>query len=93
MATPLTTGPVTTGEANAPPPSSPAPSPMATFLDANDCASRYQVSPAHWRRLVDAGRAPQPVRLGRLVRWAVRTLDEWEAIGCPTVRNVRGGGR
>ena len=85
---------VTTGEANAPPPSLPAPpQPAAKFLDANDCASRDPVAPAPWRRLVDAGRAPQPVRLGRLVRWAIRTLDEWEATGCPSVRIVRGGRR
>lgn len=62
------------------------------YLDADSCASRYGFSPAHWRRLVDAGRAPQPVRLGRLVRWAVRTLDRWEADGCPTCRPVRAGG-
>lgn len=59
------------------------------YLDAEKCASRYGVSPSHWRRLVDAGKAPQPRRFGRLVRWAEADLGEWDASGNPPVRAVR----
>lgn len=62
------------------------------YLDARGCGSRYAVSSRHWLRLVDAGRARQPARFGRLVRWHVPTLEAWEAAGCPTVRHVAAKG-
>jgi predicted DNA-binding transcriptional regulator AlpA len=76
---------------NSSPASGAAKSP-ARYLDADACASRYHVSLAHWRRLVDAGRAPLPVRLGRLVRWSVESLERWESEGCPAVYAAKGGG-
>ncbi len=65
----------------------------AQFLDADGCASRYGFSPEHWRRLVDAGKAPQPTRFGRLVRWSISNLNDWDAAGCPPIRVVKGGRR
>ena len=59
------------------------------YLDADGCAARYAFSPAHWRRQVDAGRAPQPIRLGRLVRWSIAALEKWEAAGCPSCRTAK----
>ena len=55
----------------------------AKYLDAEGCAARYGFSSRHWLRLVDGGKAPRPVRFGRLVRWSVDSLDQWEADGCP----------
>jgi predicted DNA-binding transcriptional regulator AlpA len=72
---------------------SPPECPPVKFLDADACGARYQFSTAHWRRLVDAGRAPQPVRLGRLVRWSIADLEAWERDGCPSLRSAKGGGR
>ncbi|MEQ8847415.1 hypothetical protein [Botrimarina sp.] len=63
----------------------------AKFLDANGCATRYLCSTAHWRRQVDAGKAPAPRRFGRLVRWLESELDEWDAAGNPPVRSTKGG--
>lgn len=63
------------------------------YYDAPRCADRYGFSVRHWMRLVDAGRAPQPVRFGRLTRWSVVTLTQWEADGCPSCRRQRGTGR
>ena len=60
------------------------------YLDAKGCGARYDCSCRHWYRLVDSGRAPQPTRFGRLVRWAVADLEKWEAEGCPPIRSVRG---
>jgi len=57
----------------------PADASAKRFLDAKGCGSRYGFSWRHWLRLVDAGRAPQPVRFGRLVRWPLASLEEWEA--------------
>lgn len=59
---------------------------MATHVDADACASRLGISKRHWLRMVDAGKAPQPVRLGRLVRWSLSSLAEWEEGGCKPLR-------
>jgi len=53
------------------------------YLDADQCAARYGFSSRHWQRLVDLGKAPQPTRFGRLVRWPIPKLEEWELSGCP----------
>lgn len=63
------------------------------FLDADSCAARYGFSPMHWRRLVDAGKAPSPRRFGRLVRWAETDLDQWDADGNLPIRRVKGGAK
>ncbi len=65
-----------------------AAAPVTKFVDARACGSRYGVSWRHWLRLVDSGRAPQPVRFGRLVRWPLAALDTWEAAGCPSCRRA-----
>lgn len=66
----------------------------AKYLNAEDCGRRYQVSKRTWLRLVDAGKAPSPVRLNRLVRWPISELESWEATGCKPVRYVgKGVGR
>lgn len=61
------------------------------YLDAPQCGERFGFSARHWVRLVDSGRAPRAVRFGRLCRWSIRTLEEWETAGCP--RCVRGAVR
>ena len=63
------------------------------FTDAAGCAERFGgISKRHWIRLVDSGRAPQPTRFGRLVRWSLDSLLEWERGGCKPVRTVKKGG-
>jgi excisionase family DNA binding protein len=37
-------------------------------------------------RLVDAGKMPPPIRLGRLLRWQCATIDEWISAGCQLCR-------
>jgi len=72
---------------------SPPDAAQAKFLDTGGCSDRYYFSEEHWRRLVDSGKAPQPTRFGRLVRWSIQSLDEWDAAGCPPIRTVKGGRR
>ena len=64
-------------------------SPYAKFFDVDQCATRYGFSVEHWRRLVDAGKAPQPRRFGRLVRWATADLDSWDADGNQPLGSVK----
>lgn len=61
------------------------------YLDSKACSLRYAVSQATWRRLVDCGKAPPPRRFGRLIRWPVKDLDEWDAAGNSPVRQLKGG--
>jgi predicted DNA-binding transcriptional regulator AlpA len=57
------------------------------FADVLDCSTR------HVRRLVDAGKAPQPVRLGGCVRWPLTVVEAWIADGCPNCRKRPGVAR
>ena len=56
------------------------------YLDADGCVKRYGFSRRHWARLVDSGRAIQPTRFGRLCRFKISALEEWEAGGCKPIR-------
>lgn len=70
------------------PPSPPAPA--AIMLSGRTIAGMLDISYRHWLRLVDAGKAPAPVRLGAVVRWNRDVITRWIADGCPRVRK---GGR
>lgn len=67
------------------------PESRAVAIDADACASRYGISKRHWLRLVDRGAAVAPLRLGRLTRWPISSLEAWEANGCRPVRHVGRG--
>jgi predicted DNA-binding transcriptional regulator AlpA len=65
-----------------------------SLIDTAESARLSGCSVRHWRRLVAAGRAPQPVRLGGLVRWRRTELLAWIADGCPAPgRQERGEAR
>ena len=64
------------------------PKSRAVAIDADACASRYGISKRHWLRLVDRGAAVAPIRLGRLVRWSISSLESWERDGCRPLRQV-----
>lgn len=53
------------------------------LIDADAAAALLSVSPAHVRRLSDAGQVPGHVRFGRCRRWVKAVLLEWIAEGCP----------
>jgi predicted DNA-binding transcriptional regulator AlpA len=46
-------------------------------LRAPEAAGYVGVSPATWRRLVAAGKAPKPVQIGRIPIWLRDTIDSW----------------
>jgi excisionase family DNA binding protein len=64
--------------------------PSAALLDVEDFAALLGVSTRHLRRLVDAGKAPQPVRLGGCVRWPRAAVEAWIAAACPNCRKRPG---
>lgn len=50
------------------------------FLTIGQCAARYHISVRHFRQLVDLGEMPKPFKLGRLIRWSVKTLEQFEDV-------------
>lgn len=69
------------------------PPPLGPLIDVNSVAFLLACSTKHVRRMADAGRCPAPIRLGGLVRWHRKTVEDWIAAGCPPVRTARMGGR
>lgn len=61
------------------------------LLDVRAVAALCGCSPRHIYRLTDRGKMPAPIRLGGLVRWSRRVIENWIAEGCPASRPVRGG--
>jgi len=61
------------------------PTAAPSVVDIKSASNKLGVSCRSWRRLVDAGLAPQPVRLGRRVLWRVDELDAWLEAGCPSM--------
>jgi excisionase family DNA binding protein len=62
----------------------------ALLLDAGTVARLLSVSRATVWRMRDAGKLPQPVRLGGAVRWRRADIDAWVRAGCPSRGPVRG---
>jgi excisionase family DNA binding protein len=60
--------------------------PAAALLSIREVAALLNCSARHLYRLVDSGRAPGPLRLGALVRWPRKVIDDWIGSGCPPVR-------
>jgi hypothetical protein len=60
------------------------------LVSINQLSSVGLGSTRHIRRLVDAGKMPAPVRLGKLLRWRMKTGDpttgvrDWVDAGCPS---------
>ncbi len=48
-------------------------------------AAELRISPRQIHRLKDAGHMPQPIRIGRVLRWRAADIDAWVADGCPRV--------
>lgn len=49
----------------------------------SDLARHLGISVRHLEKLVQHGIVPQPVRLGRCIRFVRAGIDEWLADGCP----------
>ncbi len=55
------------------------------LIGAEELAGLLQISTRSLWRLLSAGKVPQPVRLGRSVRWRLGEVEKWIERGCPTV--------
>ena len=65
--------------------------PPSQLVDVKGVASLLRCAPRTVYRLSDAGKMPQPLRLGSLVRWRLTgpgSIQEWLDAGCPAVRKA-----
>ena len=54
------------------------------LVDAVGAAALLSISVAHFRRLAREGRiGPEPVRLGKCIRWSRAELARWADADCP----------
>jgi excisionase family DNA binding protein len=53
------------------------------LMSAAQLASRLNMSIRTIWRFHSAGKLPDPIRLGRLVRWRRAEIERWVAAGCP----------
>jgi excisionase family DNA binding protein len=56
------------------------------LLSVREVAERLGCSPRHVYRLSDGGLMPRPLKLGALVRWSRKSIEQWIASGCPSCR-------
>ena len=53
------------------------------MLTPDDVARLLGCSKRTVRRMVAKGQVPEPVRIGRLIRWPREVIAKWIAGGCP----------
>jgi excisionase family DNA binding protein len=63
---------------------------QAALMTVGEVAELLRVSTRMIYRLKDAGRMPQPLKLGGSVRWRRAELMAWIAEGCPVWRHTAG---
>lgn len=89
----MPTGPLASTLAPGPPaavssPPAPAGAPPL-LLDARAAAALLGIGRSTWLRLVSAGKAPVPLKLGACVRWPRPALEAWIARACPPRETLR----
>lgn len=56
---------------------------VESLMTVDTLAKRLAFSRSTLYRLLDAGKVPQPLRIGRSLRWDGRVIEDWLASGCP----------
>jgi predicted DNA-binding transcriptional regulator AlpA len=62
----------------------------AELLDIRTVADMVGASTRHIDRLSKARKMPRPFKLGALVRWSRREIEQWIATGCPAFTTKKG---
>ena len=52
-------------------------------VTSKKAAEMFRISHRHWLDLVKERKAPQPIHVGRCVRWRVADLNTWVDARCP----------
>lgn len=61
------------------------------LVDVNAAARLCSLSRSAFYNLVNSGRAPRPIKLGRSARWRRQELLDWIVSGCPDIRQGKKG--
>ena len=61
----------------------PAAAPLPLLVDVREACRLLNIGRSLFFALKSAGRLPDPVHLGRAVRWGREELRAWVAAGCP----------
>ena len=65
------------------------PEDQGLLIDSRQAANLLKVSERTLWKMHHTGEMPQPIRLGRAVRWSLDALRKWIDAGCPaSVRNA-----
>lgn len=59
------------------------PDDQGLLIDSRQAAKLLNVSPRTLWRMQNDGEMPQPIRIGRAVRWSLKALKKWVDAGCP----------
>lgn len=59
------------------------------MIDVGQVAELLNCSNKHVYRLVDLGRMPRPMKLGRLNRWRHDEIEAWIKAGCPKMVRIK----
>ena len=59
------------------------------LLTAKEVAKLLRLSMRSFWRLKSEGVMPAPIKLGRSIRWATRTINDWIDRGCPVPERKR----
>ena len=57
------------------------------LIPAEAVASLLGISKRTVWRLLSAGKLPEPLRLGSVVRWSRAEIEEWIKAGCPVFQS------
>ncbi len=60
------------------------------LLTVKGVAILLNCSESHVRRLFRERKIPQPVRVGRAIRWSRKVLQRWIDDGCPVTEETNG---
>lgn len=63
---------------------------VAALLTDHDVARKLGVSRSFVHKMRSQGKLPEPVRLGRCLRWRAAEIEAWIAASCPNPQNWQG---
>jgi predicted DNA-binding transcriptional regulator AlpA len=56
---------------------------ISPLMDRDEVSAYCGVSIAAWDRMVSSGKTPEPLKLGRLVKFRRADIDKWIELGLP----------
>jgi len=63
--------------------------PVHRVISLVELANHFQLTSRGILKMVDAGNFPEPIRVGRRLRWRVDLLNQWIEAGCPPMKGKR----